>query len=120
MSNPSGPRVLLIEDEMMVARGMEMTLADAGYDVVGPMGNFDRAREAAASEAIDLAVLDINLRGREVFPIADILSARGIRFAFLTGYGREVLPERYADSPLLLKPFRPEQLLAIVAELAPV
>lgn len=110
-------RVLLVEDEMMVAMGMEMALSDAGYEVVGPVGNFDDAENAASREAIDVAVLDVNLRGRDVFPIADILTSRGIRFAFLTGYDRASLPPRFLSFPLLPKPFRAEQLLATVASL---
>jgi len=112
------PRVLVIEDEMMVAMGLEMALEDAGYDVVGPVGNLTTGLEAARGEAISLALLDINVRGEQVFPLADVLAERGIPFAFLTGYGREVLPPRFATAATLAKPFHQCDLLATVASLA--
>lgn len=111
-------RVLVVEDELMVAMGLEMTLTDAGYVVVGPIGRFDQAVKAAGTAMADVALLDVNLRGTEVFPIADMLAARGIPFAFLTGYGRETLPARFADEQILCKPFQREQLLSTLQTLA--
>ena len=104
-------RVLLVEDVMIVAMTMKTILTDAGYDVLGPLGGFADAHDAASRKVMTAALLDINLHGRMVYPIADILVARNIPFAFLSGYDRENLPERYGDAPLLIKPFRPDQLL---------
>lgn len=116
-SNPqmlAGRRVLVVEDELMVAMGLEMALSDAGCVVLGPIGRFDQAMHAASTETADAALLDVNLRGTDVYPIADQLAARGIPFAFLTGYGRETLPPRFAGQRMLSKPFQPERLLAAV------
>lgn len=110
--------VLVIEDEMMVAMGLEMVLEDAGYEVIGPFGRLEQAIEAARNGQMDVALLDVNVRGDEVFPVADILAARGVPFAFLTGYGRETLPARFGDSRVLSKPFQARQLVAAVRAMA--
>lgn len=109
-----GRRILVVEDELMVAMGLEMVLADAGYVVVGPIGRFEQALEAAADGEVDFALLDVNVRGEEVYPVADILSKRGIPYAFLTGYGRESLPKSQNAARVLSKPFNATQLLAAV------
>ena len=105
-----GLRVLVVEDEIMVALLLEEMIAELGHQVVGPVGRLGRALEAAGTEAIDLAILDINLDGKEVYPVADALAARDIPFAFVTGYGREGLRAAYQGSPTLPKPFRRQDL----------
>lgn len=120
MTSPAaGKRVLVVEDELLVAMGLEMVLADAGCRVVGPIGRIDEALAAAVSEDVDLALLDVNLRGDPVYPVADALSARGIPFVFLTGYGRETLPAHYANGRMLSKPFEATALLAAVEDACP-
>lgn len=115
MKNDGGAkRILVIEDEMMVAMGLEMALADAGYEVVGPFGRLDQALDAARNGQMDLALLDVNVRGEAIFPVADVLTARGIPFAFLTGYGRETLPVGFKAGHVLSKPFRADRLLATI------
>jgi len=101
----------------MVAMGLEMALTDAGYVVVGPIGWFDLAMEAATLQDVDFALLDVNLRGEAVFPVADILAGRHVPFAFLTGYGRESLPPNQAKANVLSKPFKAKDLLAAVDSL---
>lgn len=113
------PRILVVEDEMMVAMGLEMALEDAGYQVVGPFGRLDQALKAARSEQMDMALLDVNVRGDEVFPVARILSARGIPYAFLTGYGRESLPAEFLSGCVLSKPFQAATLVATVKSMCP-
>lgn len=113
----TGRRVLVVEDELMVAMGLEMTLVDAGCVVIGPVGRFDQAMTVAMTTAADVALLDVNLRGTEAFPIADLLAARGIPFAFLTGYGRDALPPRFAEERILCKPFQRDELLSAVEAL---
>lgn len=113
----SGCRVLVIEDEVLVAMGMEMTLVEAGYLVVGPVGRFDQAMQAAQAEEADVALLDVNLRGAEVYPVADQLSARGIPFVFLTGYDRTTLPARFAERQVVRKPFQRDELLSTLKAL---
>jgi DNA-binding response OmpR family regulator len=112
--NGGGRRILVIEDEMMVAMGLEMALEDAGYVVIGPFGRLDQALEAARNQQMDVAILDINVRGDAVFPVADVLAARGIPYAFLTGYGRDRLPPGYGGDRILSKPFQAEALVATV------
>jgi CheY-like chemotaxis protein len=111
-----GLRVLLIEDEIMVALLLEDMLADLGHTIVGPVGRLDKALEAARKEAFDLAFLDVNIDGREVYPVAETLAARGIPFIFVTGYGRAGLRPPYRDRPTLQKPFRRLDLHQLVAE----
>jgi DNA-binding response OmpR family regulator len=110
----AGRRVLVVEDEFMVAMGLEMVLSDAGYTVIGPIGRFDQALEAATVHEVDFALLDVNVRGVEVFPIADILAKRGIPFAFLTGYDKETIPLGPVKANVLSKPFKATELLAAV------
>lgn len=110
----SNRRILVVEDELMVAMGLEMVLADAGYVVVGPIGRVEQALQAATGDQFDFALLDVNVRGEEVYPVADILAKRGIPFAFLTGYGRESLPKNQTQALILSKPFNAAELLATV------
>ena len=110
----SKPRILVVEDELMVAMALEMVLADAGYDVVGPIGRMEQALETAAQENVDFALLDVNVRGEEVFPVANILADRGVPFTFLTGYDRSSLPAALAEAQILSKPFKARELLAAV------
>ena len=109
-------RVLLVEDEIMVALLLEEMLADLGHEVVGPVARLDKAVAMAQQEALDVAILDVNLNGQEVFPVAAALTARGIPFFFVTGYGRSGLRAPYADHPSLQKPFRRQALRDLFTE----
>lgn len=100
-----GRRVLIVEDEAMLATALEDALRGAGADVVGPFATLGAAMEAARSEDIDGAVLDIDLAGLDVFPAADILRQRGIPFVFQTGHGPgEDLGAHYPRAPVCRKP----------------
>lgn len=112
-------RVLLVEDEALVALLLEDMLGALGHSVVGPVARLKRALEMAKGEAIDLAILDVNINGEEVYPIADVLAARSIPFVFSTGYGRMSLPAGYRERPVLPKPFRQRDLLNLFAEVLP-
>ena len=116
---PSGLRVLVVEDEIMVAVLLEDMIADLGHRVVGPAGHLDKALELAGGAAIDVAILDVNLNGREVYPVAEALSARRIPFAFITGYGRDGLREPYRGSPTLAKPFLERELKTLLEAIGP-
>ena len=107
-------RVLLVEDEMMVALLLETVLIDLGHQVVGPVARLERGLEVVEREAIDLAVLDVNIDGREVYPIAAALEARGIPFIFTTGYGIDGLHSAYRNRPVLQKPYRSDDLKAAI------
>jgi len=111
-----GLRVLLVEDENLVALLLEDMLAELGHSVVGPVARLKKAVEMAQSEAIDLAILDVNINGEEAYPIAEVLEARGIPFIFSTGYGKSSLPARYRDRPTLAKPFQQRTLQELIAE----
>jgi DNA-binding response OmpR family regulator len=111
---------LVVEDELNIAMMLEETLREAGCVVVGPAGRLDQALRLVQTERFDFAMLDVNLRGQFVFPVADIMVSSGIPFVFLTGYGLDTLPPRFAGSPILCKPFRLMALLQIIGEqLAP-
>ena len=98
-------RVLVVEDEYMLARDLCGELEGAGAVVVGPAPNVEGALALIASERrIDVAALDVNLRGELAFPVADALSARGVPFVFVTGYEDKALFAGYAEVPRCEKP----------------
>jgi len=101
-----GLRVLVVEDEMLVSMLVEDMLADFGCAVVGPAPDFDAAMALANSAEIDAALLDVNVAGRVIFPVADALKARGVPFAFASGYGAAGVEGDHRDAPVLQKPFR--------------
>ena len=112
-----GLRVLVVEDEMMVSMLIEDMLSDMGCTVVGPASRLDEAMELAMSSDIDCAVLDVNLGGQPIFPLADLLRERGCPFAFATGYGDAGLRDVDRGTPVLQKPFREGDLARVLGEL---
>ena len=108
------PRVLLVEDQALVAMDFEAMLIELGCTVVGPCATVAAALEAARSEPLDGAVLDVNLAGERSFPIADQLRARQVPFFFVTGLSRAVLPPALQQVPPLAKPVRPRDFAAQV------
>jgi len=106
----SGVRVLIVEDEALLALEIQELLQSAGSTVIGTFSDLARAEQAAQREVIDVAVLDTNLNGEMVYPLADDLVVRGIPFVFVTGYGTSNLPERFRSRPQVAKPFDPESL----------
>jgi two-component sensor histidine kinase len=96
--------VLVVEDESLVAMMMAEALAEMGFSVVGPFGNTTEAIRAVNETSVSAAILDINLGDELVYPVADLLTSRGIPFAFITGYGSGQLNRRYPQAPVLLKP----------------
>ena len=102
-----GRRVLVVEDETMIALLVEDMLDELGCAVVGPAHALDVALDLARTEdGLDAAVLDVNLAGQPVFPVADALRAKGVPAIFSTGYGEASLREADRGSPVLQKPFR--------------
>ena len=112
-----GLRVLVVEDEMMVSMLIEDMLTELGCVVVGPASRLDEAIDLAKAAEIDCAVLDVNLGGQPIFPLADLLRERGAPFAFATGYGDAGLREADRGSPVLQKPFREGDLARVLGEL---
>jgi CheY-like chemotaxis protein len=112
------PRVLVVEDVLLVAMDIELILQSAGYEVVGPVGRLRQAVELATHEPIDAALLDLDLRGALSTPVAYALRRRGIPFAFVTGHAHTgTLPADLASQPILEKPLSERCCLAAVAEL---
>ena len=116
-STTAMPRVLVVEDEYLIRMLLEDMLADLGYDVAAAVGTIAEASELAAHGDFNAAILDVNLDGQEVYPVAEILVQRGLPFVFVTGYGEGSLPAKYRRHPALQKPFQSEQLRTMLTEL---
>ena len=104
------PRILVVEDEYLIRMLLEDMLADLGYEVAAAVGTIAEARDARGQGDFHAAILDVNLDGQEIYPVAEILAKRGLPFVFVTGYGENSLTEPYRDRPALQKPFQAEQL----------
>lgn len=110
----AGKRVLIVEDEMLVALMIEDFLMDFGCRVLGPYGCVAGALDAARTEEFDLAVLDVNLDGEQVYPVAEMLTERHIPFLFLSGYGDEAIPAGRSDWKVCAKPFKGADLAGML------
>lgn len=106
----AGKNILVVEDEIMIRLLLEDMLDDLGYTIAAAVGRIDDAVKVARTGAFDAAVLDVNLNGQTVSPVAEILEERGVPFVFATGYGERGLPERFSNRPTLQKPFQQENL----------
>ncbi|OAB54263.1 response regulator [Pseudomonas thivervalensis] len=115
MTPLAGTRVLVVEDEGAIALLIEEMLEEFGCEVVASVARLAAACEIAGSVQVDLAILDVNLAGERVFPVADILRNRQIPFLFSTGYGASGLPVEYAGRPVLHKPFSESELQQKIA-----
>ena len=111
----SGPRVLVVEDALLVADLIVEALEDLGCTIIGPVPRLAQGLALATTEHLDGALLDVNLAGERCFPIAEALAARSIPFAFLTGYGDFSMPPEYRGAARLLKPFSIASLVELVA-----
>ena len=107
---PKGARVLVVEDELMIRMLLEDMLGELGYTVTAQASRIDEALDAARNAAFDVAILDVNLNGQTIAPVAEALDARGMPFVFATGYGDVALPEAYRNRPTLKKPFHADGL----------
>lgn len=110
-------RVLVVEDEVLIGMLVEDMLRDLGYEIAGNASRVDEAVKLARELEVDAAILDVNLNGQEIYPVAEILSGRGIPFVFATGYGERGLPQAFQKRPTLQKPFQQESLERKLAEL---
>jgi len=114
-----GLRILVVEDEFLVSVALEDDLRDAGAEVVGPFSDLAAALAGAEHHVFDLALVDINLGGTMVYPLADVLVARRVPFLFLSGYAGADLPVRFAAQRRLSKPYDPKRLVDEILKLKP-
>jgi CheY-like chemotaxis protein len=114
-AGPAFRRVLVVEDEILVGMMLEDMLQEIGHDVVARAARIGEAAELAAGDGFDFAILDVHLNGEEVYPVADVLSRRGIPFVFATGYGEQGLAERYRSHAALSKPYSRNDLERVLA-----
>ena len=109
-----GKRIIIIEDEPLVAMDAASSLIAVGCEVVGSAGTIEQARKLVASAECDAAILDVNLAGEPIDQLAAALTQKNVPFVFVTGYGRGVLPRGFRDGLMLNKPFSHDQLVAAV------
>jgi len=107
-------RILLVEDEPLIALALESTLKELGFDIVASVRGITSALQIVACEPIECAILDVNLGSQRIDAVADALAARNCPFIFMTGYAASDVPPRHRDRTVLQKPFRLNQLLAAV------
>jgi len=111
-------KVLLVEDEAIIAMNLEEVLIQAGYEVVGPASTVLQAKTLINEhDDIDCAVLDVNLRGEPAYPIAELLNMKGIPFIFTSGYGKGGIDQKFSDRPVLSKPLEEELLCSLITQL---
>ncbi|OKO74603.1 chemotaxis protein CheY [Bradyrhizobium sp. NAS80.1] len=115
----TGCRVLIVEDEYFLANDLEEALKSRGANIIGPFGDFDAAYRRAARDHFDVAIIDVNLHDKTAYPIADELVRQRIPFVFYTGYGSDIIPERFADVKRFQKPFDPLELVEDIGRLCP-
>ena len=104
-SSTTGKRILVIEDSPVVGPFTADVLAELGYEVVGPAPTMAVARELIEAERFDAALIDIHIRGERVFPLCELLDARGVPFALTSGYADRNMPDKWAERPRLQKPY---------------
>lgn len=113
----SGRRVLVVEDESLVAMLLETILEDMGCQPVGPASNIDEGLAMAMDTPdLDAALLDVNVAGRQIFPVAQALKDRGVPFVFSTGYGEGGLPDEWRGNRTIQKPFTEEAVRQALME----
>lgn len=114
----AGVRVFVVEDETLVLIDIEDCLADAGATIIGPAMNLAQAVQIAESEQeIDIALLDINVQGEQVFPAAEILRRRNVPILFASGYGKSSLTGEWSEMPVAPKPYAMSEVVATLAKL---
>jgi DNA-binding response OmpR family regulator len=110
-------KVLIVEDEPVIALDLEATLTQAGFEVVGPAATVAKALALLETIGCDAGVLDANLNGDSAAPVAEALKARSIPFIAVSGYSREQRPAAFADAPFFSKPFVSAELVAALRAL---
>lgn len=114
-TRPMGGSVFLVEDEVMIRMMVADMLEELGYRVTAEAGEIGEAMELAQTADFDFAILDVNVNGKAISPVAELIAARKRPFIFATGYGSSGLPEEYRNRPALQKPFQLETLAQMIA-----
>jgi CheY-like chemotaxis protein len=109
-----GKDSVMIADEVMIRMMVADMLEELGYSVAAEAGEINEAIRLAQSAEFDLAILDVNVNGKVISPVAELIDSRNIPFIFATGYGSSGLPEEFRDRPALQKPFQVETLGRII------
>jgi DNA-binding response OmpR family regulator len=107
-------RVLIVEDEALIAMEVETSLCEAGYEIAGSAASIDKALAILDEHGCDVAILDTNLQGEKPKPVAAALRRRGTPFIFVSGYGRTSRPDFIRDAPFVPKPFEAGALVRAV------
>jgi CheY-like chemotaxis protein len=115
----AGRRILVVEDETMIRMLLDGMLTDLGYTMTAEAGEIEEALALAKQAEFDIAILDVNLNGRPITPVVEILIQRGLPFVFASGYGQRGVPEAYRMNPTLQKPFQAEALAQALEAVAP-
>jgi CheY-like chemotaxis protein len=111
----AGRRILIVEDGVFVADSLKLYLEQRGAVVVGPAGTVPEALELIRGpERLDWAIVDLDLKGKRAYSVADALAALDVKFVFVTGYGPEQIPARFAAIPRRTKPFDSEELVRLL------
>ena len=116
MRKQEAKRILIVEDEFLVAMLLEDLLTEMGHQVIGTFAQVDEAMKFANQADVNFAILDINLAGATSFPVAEILRRRGIPFLFASGYGSTGLASAFENELTLQKPYEPAELERVIAE----
>ena len=109
-----GGSVFLVEDEVMIRMMVADMLEELGYSIAAEAGEISEAIRLVQSTEFDFAILDVNVNGKVISPVADLIKARNRPFIFATGYGSSGLPEEHRDRPALQKPFQIETLARVI------
>lgn len=112
-------RILIVEDEWLLGDTMAMMVRQEGYEVIGPVATVDAALALIEKDMPDMALLDVSLGEGPSFPVARLLAANRVRFAFLTGFSRRTLPAEFERSRIVTKPISAGELKTVIAELLP-
>jgi len=113
-TRPAGCSVFLVEDEVMIRMMVADMLEELGYGVAAEAGEISEALRLVQTTDFDLAILDVNVNGKVITPVAELIKSKGRPFIFATGYGSSGLPPEYRDRPALQKPFQLETLAQMI------
>ena len=113
----AGRRILIVEDSPVVGPFTADILIELGCEVIGPAPTLATAREMAQGEQIDAAVMDVHIRGERVFPLCDVLEAKGVPFLLTSGYADWEIPDKWEGRPRLQKPYKLEDMRTALSEL---